>query len=487
VFVITVIPVLDARRFADTDTHCTTVPYWPDPCWGNEFVRGMGALRSRPRRGVAPWIGESHFVDARRGVRLVPPGAYEETRLLQPVYRRYYCDGQVGRLELGFRTPAWHWVDEDQAVDVDGLVTAATHVRVKLAGHHKATPIIDLGRALGPWLLAATTRAGHGHHPELARWLRAGTPAVIVEAATSELAVWEPAWSGDRADWSVEDQLRQTQDPGAVLVEQHWQDVDQKHRTSIWALAAMDRGSWKDAREVRVHALRLHSEVEAMRIAVRLGDQLPSLQESRPFRDFVADRLDFLLRPRFNGLPQRRMLEVALDTVHDAYEEELRLISGLSPPLGRGLGGQLDDLGRVLDAAGAPAGAGRIVIVVTRGGILNMNDNSVSVTGGTVGNVQGGQGNQQHVESITISADTSRLVEELVGLVRSLAGALPPEQVAEGTELAEAVQAEAAATADPSRLRSALDRVKGWAESVGEVAVPVLATVAAIAKSVGLA
>lgn len=98
-------PISDLRDFT-----CNSVrlqrPGWPSPLPDQEYVRGFGAIRERPRGGLTGWIGESFYCSA-EGVAKIHESNFingDEFRgnKRKVVFRRFYFDGlAVGKLEIG--------------------------------------------------------------------------------------------------------------------------------------------------------------------------------------------------------------------------------------------------------------------------------------------------------------------------------------------------------------------------------------------------
>ena len=118
----------------------------------------------------------------------------------------------------------------------------------------------------------------------------------------------------------------------------------------------------------------------------------------------------------------------------------------------------------------------------------NSTDNSVTVSGGTVGNIQAGSGNTQTIEALNVAVTQGENAADILGKVMDYLASLRGQGVADevlddGADLAEAAKTEASkAEPDHGKLGRWLDRLKGWAEKVGDVAGPVLSAVGAVAK-----
>lgn len=465
------------------DTGRTGVPYWPDPEYGNEFVRSLGPLRKRLRRGVTPWVGESYFVDARRGIRLCASTAGGEAARpdpqLRPVYRRFYSDGVVGRLEIAFRRGRTGASElDDRAIQAWVSQVALTEVRRPIA-LSEGTPIVRFGDQLAGCLLEGTTSSRRRPIAVPDWWVRAGNPVVVTELTFDEVGYDSPLYDALGAEFN------RLEDHQAVIVDQRWQTIGAK-QVSTWTLVASPCGTWEIPRKLRVHALRCHADLEALRAVGRLCGRRRLDPGETAVKDFLDERTKFLLRRRFDEFPQRDLLERIVESVEEGYVDELLAIRSLAGTLGPGLSGKLDDLSAIVTRASS--GATINVFAVTKGVIVNVtNDNSLNISGGTVGAAQAGSGNVQNVggvsQTVAQGADLTALVADLMAAVTSLRGQVPDDVADEGEDLVTAVQEEAGKDEpDAGRLSRWLDRVKDWAEKVGDVAAPVLSVVGAVSQ-----
>ncbi len=484
-FLVVAIPVVDVRRLTRDDTGRTTVPFWPDPEFGDEFIRSLGPLRQRPLRGVTPWLGESHFVDARRGLHLNPDvHACERTDNspeLKPVFRRFYSDGVVGRLEIAFRKkPAGELEIDDTSIQ-DWVSRAALFPICHRNRSTRPAPIIRFGEDFAQYLLEATTSSRRRPRHLSKWWITAGAPVIV-----TEISVYELRHANLWLATSVEEELSRARDYRAVAVEQQWLPVGDT-RISTWSVVQGEFAPSDTVRKLRVHSLRCHADLEALRSVLRLCDRARLDSNNEAVKDFLHERTRFLLRRRFDEFPQRELLERVVDGVQNGYANELSAIRGLTDSLGRGLAGKLCDLSDVL--RGAPTANSARVFIYSQKGIFNMSDNSLNISGGTVGAVQAGAGNAQTIGSIdqTIGqgTDLSDLVSDLVAAVTSLRGRLPDDVADEGEDIVTVVKEEADKDqVDRGKLARWLDRIRSWADTVGDMATPVVSAVAAIAKAI---
>ena len=153
-----------------------------------EFVRGIGSVKERLRKGVDPWVGEGHYVNAANAVRFVSKHQHVEEfdTELKPVFRRLYSDGIVSRLEVGFRTP---WlIDSDRFFRFDdaapttaiAIETARLAVRV---GSEDPIRLLDAGKPFAARMLRATTYTAANRRPKVLEpwWISTGSPLLLCE------------------------------------------------------------------------------------------------------------------------------------------------------------------------------------------------------------------------------------------------------------------------------------------------------------------
>jgi hypothetical protein len=486
-FVVVAIPLVDVRTLVAGETGRTSVPFWPDPEFGDEFLRGFGSLRPRPRRGVSPWVGEANYVAARHGIKLGAAAPASDGSTVIPIYRRIYSDGVIGRLEVGFRVRNAVKGRVDRPSDIwdltVGPLSAAATISAEVGPEALPVPLIDAGDLLAESMLLATTSTPRRPAEMPGWWVSAGAPLLLHETQTDEMNVQEAVRS------RIEDGPP-GQGPGAVLVNQRWLTIAPR-RVSGWSLVSGAGPDWAQARQVRVHVTRIHAGLEALRVILRLvRSRRLGLERAPQLYDFLDRQGKLMLRRQFGGLANRALLEQVLDTVENAYADELVAINdSMDLIVSKGLRGQLSDVGEML--ATAPRRDSLSVFLLSQGSVINLDksvDSSISVSGGVVGQAQAGQGNTQSgdVQQAVTSADLRALLRALDEAVSALSPSMAPADLAEGRDLVEVVRGEIeSGPIDEPRLRRWLGKLGSWAEQIGAVAEPVLSLVVKITKTLG--
>jgi hypothetical protein len=481
-------PIVDIRGMLTTPSGMIGTPDWVTPeHLRNEFVRGLGAVRKRERKGIQPWPGEGYYVDSRAGLRFASTTQWSKElgSEFKPVFRRYFSDGTVGRLEVGLRTP---WL-LGAGVDSEPGAAAIGALRVPVrVGDAKPTPFVEIGERFARFFLEATTVTEARRRPDRVEfwWTAAGSPLAVCELDPEELT---PSAAAE-----VSSHLANSE-PGSVLVEQRWLTVD-GFRVSLWFVIARPDSAPEVIRRLRIHVSRLHAEHEAFRAVLRLcAHRKLDVDASDDVRTYIDERAGLLLRRHFAGFPQKELLEMILDRWEAGYEDDLTTMRVVEARLTSvGLSRKLDGVASLVGPrASAQSGAGN-QFILTQGAVLQVTyndhsvDQSVSVSGNTgpVAGVQGGGGNEQSIGSIQQTVnDLPQLARDLVGAVSELRGQLPDEQVDEVSDYASAIQDEAQkATPDKGKITRFLDKITSWGKKVGPPALSVLSVAAQIVAAV---
>ncbi len=473
------IPTIDVRSLLDVPTGRAGAPDWMWlPVHGNEFVRGLGPVKQRPRGGIEPWPAEGFLVQCRASIRFEVTRLRQASPRLQPVFRRYFSDGRVGRLEVGFRsTPAG---GHDADLDPTSAALAAVSVRARLRGATEDHPLLAFGDQLAGYVLSATTltHPRSGVRPDRVEgwWMQHGAPLVLCEVRRDELS--------GRVSKAARVASREltTRASGGAYVEQYWQTVDST-RVSMWVLMFGPDANSDSVRRLRIHITRLHAEHEALRTVLRLCDKRQLDLTSDRVRDYLDERTSLLLRKKVAGFPQKQLLELVLDQWQRGYVDDLMTMHAVERELeSKGLRRKVEAL-KLLGGPGELRG-GAVVrqIIVESGGNLTVKDQSVNISGKNV-NAAGiitGDHNTQTIGSIS-QTNLVEMTADLVKTVEALRGELNDDDFAEGSDYATAIQDEAAKPEpDKGKLRRFLAKVTEWAKKIGPPALAVAATAAQI-------
>jgi polyhydroxyalkanoate synthesis regulator phasin len=472
-------PIIDARSLLETETGRIRAADMRFPqSHAREFVRGLGPVEQRLRRGIDPWVGEGYYVDARHGVRFASTTQWCEALgdELKPVFRRLYSDGTVGRLEIGLRTP---WlVKPDANEDPNAVAVAALRLPVRV-GAAATAPFLDAGEPFAALLLRATTYSDKSKRPGRLEqwWVTAGSPLVLCEL---EL---------DEAPTAAQARLRHAlvADSASAVVEQLWLTLDGR-RVSLWLIVSGTDRSPAAVRQLRIHVSRLHAEHEGFRTVLRLCETKRLDSNSEMVLDYINERGGQLLRRTFGGFPQGALLDVVLDRWEASYRNDLAAMRTVEGRLaGRTLQRKLEGVAQIAAGLEPSDVLRRVQINIFNGGNPKVShtdrSNSISGTIEQMAGVQVGDAGTQTIGSINqTSNDLSKLADELVDAVAQLRGKVDDDDATEASDLATTIKDEAQKPEpDKSKIKRVLGKLVAIGKKVGPPALTVLSTAAAIA------
>jgi len=491
------IPLADLRLFVSEPTGRLIVPSWPLADPSKHFVRSVGPVRRRKRGGVAGWIGESLYCDARHGLVFPDHGGLQHQLFqlvnLTPLYRRFVATGRgkwpsaVARVDLGFKV---------NGRNTNGKVTgrflplpkqaalAAATVMLRIPPDHRSRPLLSAGGTIAERVRTVTTSLTDAPIRSRSWWVQAGCPLVLVEAP------FKPEWL-PLLDPPMDMSTPAPEDNDALALH-HFSHLDyQGIRLPVWTLFYSQAVSAESLRDLRIHLWRLHSEREILKLVLASCLQ-GRLDPSQPvLRDYLERQSRSLCQATRDKLPQTEILShaYAIDALVNA--EELAELNEILCDVSPGLAASVRGTTRI--SADAPAQA--IYIMNYGGGVqvagtMDNRDYSQHVDGGNVGAVISGQasvsgGNFQGsgTQNIQIldNVDMSRLSEELARLVAELSQkADAPEQHAD-IEIVRAAM-NAASQGDKKSVWSHLKRVGKWVlDNATQIGVTVAAAVIAAA------
>ncbi|MGH3713618.1 MAG: hypothetical protein ACRDT4_09200 [Micromonosporaceae bacterium] len=473
------VPVVDVRRLLSMATGRHPQPDFPKPDrvharhtvdhHRTSFVAGLGPVRPRLRgRGSSPWPSESYYVDARASVRLGRQVStiWGRRQGARPVYRNFYTDGVVGRLELGFqsRLRPGHRSESVLPELCNALLASpvrlAAPVSPATAG---VVPLVNFGSRFAGHLLAATTNRAEGVCPE-PWWITAGTPALIVEVTRDEEpVVLSPDFAYQRF--------------GAV--EQRWQRVSGV-RVSMWTLRQGD-STLDEFRRLRVHVSRLHSDFAAFDAVLAMCEAGKLDPEQPAVEAYLIRTIELLIRPKRHGFAQLELLTYVVNAAQGAYPDTVAALDYLGGQLGSGrLRDLLEALRLVLDDAT------RVVFQI---GDISVNNFETHIDH-VQGPVHTGSGDQ-HVRDVNIGAgpDVAALLADLTKAIEGLRETLPPDTAITVEDTAEGVRRELErpeGERDKQRLGDRVRRLLGIANEAGAAGTSLAGAVTAIGAAVGL-
>jgi len=310
-------PFADLRPFLPSGTGRLSVPSFPLPEPGKEFVRSVGWVERRRRGGIPGWEGEELYCRARAAIRF-------ENRLgrrsigspgidLRPAcaFRRFHSDGRMGRVELGLRLSGRQGgvrsirPENGLAVLQDCLELG---VRVAAAsGREAQMPLYRVADPLARHLLRSSTRHQGGALLSVQSWwLAAGEPVLLLESLPGELD--GPPLPMRKIDLDGDTEVRLS----------HGRLQHEGNAFGLWWLEAPPTAPNRDLlRRLRIHLFRLHAEREVLKGVLRaLGRGRLNIEPETPATDELQDYLNTAIRlldrkVRY-GLDQSALLDSAL-------------------------------------------------------------------------------------------------------------------------------------------------------------------------------
>ena len=259
-------PIADLRGLVASELKLRR-PTWPDSEPGDDFVRGFGAVLSRPRGPIHYWSGEASYCNAGRRIRLSvePPMSHvNQVRL----FGAEWCY----RLDFGLTLKSESPHISDQSLNY----ILRTPVQV---GHAQST-LSTGGTALSSLLSRATT-PHNADSTSARRWLRPGQPMILLEEAGSA---------------SAEPTLRPS-----------WVHVG-RHRLPVYRSTHLPHSRDKDMRQVRGVIWRLHAEIETLRIIARQWKRDPSEFDLSELSRYLDHCADVMLPQRWGGVNQHLLM-----------------------------------------------------------------------------------------------------------------------------------------------------------------------------------
>lgn len=347
-------PFADIRRFIGGDHYRLAIPAFPFGQPGRDFIRSTGQIKSRRRGTPRVWPEDGTYCDAKSAIRLLgisgqghgQQHSLPDTWWLDSVrcaFRRYYFDGCCNaRIEVGLASTfeLFPWSDQfwwtnattrrvsaarfvqtllDIPVRVPHIVErTTTDGKSDKRRQDVQTRLADAGRPLGKHLLAATTSILPQAIATQDWWISPGRPLILVEYDASL-----------KPDLPPGRPVRQLEDDGIFL---HHSRVEHG-ATSVgaWFVGLDQDRDRAKLRELRLHLLRLHAELQSMMGVLRAAraGKLPTEPGTEAFDElqrFLNHALRLLQSRSRHALPQSALLDAALDAVDAMPEAETALL-----------------------------------------------------------------------------------------------------------------------------------------------------------------
>ncbi|MEO3806043.1 hypothetical protein [Nonomuraea sp. B1E8] len=445
-FVNVQLPVADLRSLIGSETGRILRPTWPDPDVGQEFVRGLGVVRSLPGFGTAAlgWRGEQTYIDASRLVRFTPGWFDRSAVWIKPTHRRLLGAGIAWRVDLGMVVK---WREGVGPRTANALATRVLSLPIRIGQLDR--PLAESGRALTAKLLALTTHAGH--LPDR-RWMVAGRPLVLIneyETGHGKLKILTAPVSWNNRPMSM---------------------------------FVLRRGNYytSEVRRLR-HALwRSYQELETLRLVLRTWRSQQVEFDPKQLRDYLAPQLKLLSKRARDTYDQPTLLGIAAE----ATGFDIGDLAALAVDLGReskGIVRSLENVINALEAAKRERDTPKTINFLSvqwrtrmQGDSYTFHDRAAGVFGHD-NSVSGG--------SFTAGDTSVPALDELMSAIAGLKSQLAPERA---EFLEEAAQELRGATDDPRRAETILERIGGIAALGGTAGTAVIEAVQSVAGALGI-
>jgi hypothetical protein len=387
-----------------------------------------------------------------------------------PLHRRLMTNGIVGRFEIAVKASSRY--------DVHQVAQTVADLQVR-AGRMRPGRLVNAGMQMSRLYAKSSTAVALRDHVDDASSVAPGTPLILIERR---------GLRGDGIATVMDDP-----DSG-VLLEHAWSESSES--APLWVVSHGQESKREAVRQVRVHAMRLHCELQAFTSVLRaclIGQVRPALSKS--LKDYMYDSAKRILRPRYNNLPQRGLFAM-MSSMHASLTYDLTAsiesaFHNVSPSLTR-LVVEAADVGRSA-TENQPDKLVYLNIINSDGGKVIVGDNNVekydSIEIGAGAEVRGAVGRNINISDSTFgdSGLDARLEELLNRLVEQLEVLQPLLGEGGSTPVELARMAEQEAQSDepqPSRIRALMSSILGGVRQVGEAAAPAIQTVEAIQQLV---
>ncbi|MFI6320338.1 hypothetical protein ACIBG8_22580 [Nonomuraea sp. NPDC050556] len=439
------LPVADLRSLIGSATGRILRPSWPDPEVGQEFVQGVGAVRSLPGAGMAApgWRGERTYIDASRLVRFTPDWFDRSAVWIKPTHRRLLGAGIAWRVDLGMVVK---WREGVGPRTANALATRVLGLPIRIGELDRS--LAESGRVLTTELLARTTHAGHV--PDR-RWMVAGRPLVLINEyaighGTLKIVTAPVSWNNR---------------PMSVFV--------------------LRRGAYysSDVRGLR-HALwRAYQELETLRLVLRAWRSQQVEFDPKRLRDYLAPQLKLLSKRARDTYDQPTLLGIAAE----ASGFDVGDLEALAVDLGReskGIVRSLKNVITTLEVAKRERDTPKTINFLSVQWRARMQGDSYTFHDKAAGVF----GHDNSVSGGTFTAgDTSvSALDELLTAIAGLKAQLAPERA----EFLEEAAQELRATDDPRRVETILERIGGIAALAGTAGTAVIEAVQSVAGALGI-
>jgi hypothetical protein len=312
-------PIADGRSFTSADDSKLSLPSWPHPWPGMEFVRCFGPVKRRMKgvTGLDPWDDELFFSSANRAVKLPDFGSALIGRAVpRGAFRRLFCDGRaVVRVEIGVVAKQDHALVGNEILKVvESYLQLPTQI-TQFRSPRMKKPLFKQGRGLAKLYAAATTKTDSKVRDDI---VHPCEPMVLVEYDTSEIRTLpQRSISVKASDHNLAYTRLQIHDNIFGV----WFFERKEHDANWWLFNRSSKNYTATLRRVRLCVFRLHAEHQVLGAILRMVSQgvikyEPKTEAGNAFEDYLNHTTRHLYRETFDGVEQDQMREAMM-----AYEE----------------------------------------------------------------------------------------------------------------------------------------------------------------------
>lgn len=441
-------PINDLRQLSIVGSHRLPAPSWPDPRSGDEFIRGVGVVKDRPRGPIRYWEGEKSYCNAGRLVQMDGSLPMGKGWAASVIYRRVYGTALSYRLDFG--------------VLISGPTSEEDSFREHLPGILRWPVSIDggrwelgwCGRGIADALFERTSPHGSGYANQR-RWLTAGVPALLIESRGFPPFV------------------------GFVRAHRYM------HRGRALGLYEIgdDRTDSARVRQIRGALWRLHAELEVLKEIGRRWRAQPELLNPRFLRDYLNSACGALGREVRGGARQPPLLALAESVEGFESRVDLAWLADELREESLGIARKLDlMLERSERFAMTPAP--KHIHIGNLSMTLEIRDivakNRVDIKTVKAANFVVGSRNTVTANTVVVQSVEQEWLR-LLQLIDATAAGLEPQQA----QIVTQTRAELQEVSTPSERRSRLGQLGETLKDLGSVATPILELARRILEMMG--
>ncbi len=476
-------PIADARVFVSHKNLRLPLPDWPEPKTNinPQFVHHFGVARERRNEPDEAWADEVSFVLARRGLRFEHlekcyVGLSNQRFCPQCAFRRLFSDGvAVMRMEIGIahrqRYPSLKNLTIQEVLTIARKIAQIPTLVPSVEGKTRPQPIFAQGKNLARLYAHASMNRGITDKFLGLKLVEAANPLIIVEL--------DP----DEANLNV----NAHQTDGLTLIDQAYVNGAkvlfcrleiEAGKVPIWILQK-GTSTLGQLRSLRICLTRLHAEREVLDLILRQINR-KYLLETQSEKDvnlldqYFNERLKIVNRDHWGGIKQSEIVtafDATVSVVQPAKQDNL---------ITKYNGGRRQILEKIKKYQEQRLATRLVnVIKIENGGV--MIDKQVTVRGnGNIVNVAEYMTNvtntvNNNISKSEVSEDIKNLLKELNDEIGRIAKEVDPSDVESFGKNLETLSKEVTRKHPQRRwFKFCLDGIKETAQTVGEIAVPIL-------------